>query len=108
MESSTAEVSARVKIGKIARRLRITGTVQGVGYRAALCAAARAHRLDGWVRNRSDGSVEAEVAGAPESVAALIDWAKRGPPAARVAMVHVEPIEPDAARADGFAQRPTV
>lgn len=94
-------------MGKIARRLRITGTVQGVGYRAALCATAEARQLAGWVRNRSDGSVEAEVVGPPEAVAALIEWAHRGPPAARVAAVHVEPIETDVSTTGGFTQRPT-
>jgi len=108
MESSQPEVGHRVKIGKIARRLRITGTVQGVGFRAALCAAAEARGLDGWVRNRSDGSVEAEVAGSPAAVAALIDWARRGPPAARVAAVRVESIEAGDDSARGFEQRPTL
>ncbi|MDX1375621.1 MAG: acylphosphatase [Burkholderiales bacterium] len=108
MEFSRPEVAPLVKIGKIARRLRITGIVQGVGYRAALCSAAQARRVDGWVRNRRDGSVEAEVAGAPEAVAALLDWAKRGPPAAQVADVHVEPIDPGVEHAGGFTQRPTV
>lgn len=108
MESSQSEVGHSVKIGKIARRLRITGRVQGVGFRAALCAAAEARGLDGWVRNRSDGSVEAEVSGAPEAVAALIDWAQRGPTAARVARVQVDTIEAGEAQASGFAQRPTL
>lgn len=108
MESSRSEVGHRVKFGKISRRLRITGTVQGVGFRAALCAAAEARGLDGWVRNRSDGSVEAKVTGAPEAVAALIDWAQRGPPAARVAGVQVETIDAGEAQTSGFAQRPTL
>ncbi|MEJ2175250.1 MAG: acylphosphatase [bacterium] len=97
-----------MKIGKITRRLRITGTVQGVGFRAALCATAEAHGLDGWVRNRGDGSVEAQVTGAPQAVAALIDWAHRGPPAARVARVQVETIDASEAQTSGFAQRQTL
>ncbi len=108
MESLRSEASHLVKMSKIARRLRITGSVQGVGYRAALCAAAEARRVAGWVRNRSDGTVEAEVAGSPEAVTALIDWAHRGPPAARVAAVHVEPIEADVLITGGFMQRPTL
>ena len=108
MESSQPEIGPRVKIGKIARRLRFTGAVQGVGFRAALCAQARARGLGGWVRNRSDGSVEAEVAGSPEDVAALLRWAQRGPATARVDEVRVEAIEVDDVRADGFAQRPTL
>ncbi|MCX8018593.1 MAG: acylphosphatase, partial [Rhodocyclaceae bacterium] len=43
-----------------------------------------------WVRNRSDGSVEAMVAGTAEQIAAIINWARRGPPAARVDHVAVE------------------
>jgi len=108
MESLQPEVGHSVKIGKIARRLRITGTVQGVGYRAALCAAAEARRLEGWVRNRSDGSVEAEIAGPPDAVVALVDWTHRGPPAARVAAVQVEVIEADASHDGGVRQRPTL
>jgi len=108
MESSQPEVGPRVKIGKIARRLRVTGTVQGVGFRAALCAQAEARGLGGWVRNRSDGSVEAEVAGPPEAVSALLDWAQRGPPAARVGEVQVEAIDIGEAHTGKFAQRLTL
>lgn len=92
---------------KIGRRLHITGTVQGVGFRAALCAAAEARRLSGWVRNRRDGSVEAEVAGSSEAVESFIAWARRGPPAAHVAALRVETIEAAAVPADGFVQRAT-
>ena len=108
MESSQHEPGPQVKIRKIARRLRITGTVQGVGFRAALCDVARNHGLEGWVRNRKDGSVEAEIAGAPEAVAALVDWSRRGPPAARVADVRVETINAAEALSGGFSQRPTL
>jgi len=107
MESFDDAARQAVKIGKIARRLRITGRVQGVGYRAALRAAAERHGLDGWVRNRSDGSVEAEVSGSAAAVEALIEWARRGPPAAQVTGVSVEPVEALASSA-GFAQRPTL
>jgi acylphosphatase len=107
MESSENEVGQVVKMRKIACRLRVTGRVQGVGYRAALCAAAEDLGLDGWVRNRSDGSVEAEVAGPSDAVEALIQWARRGPPAARVADVSVKTVEPNTAQG-GFAQRPTL
>jgi acylphosphatase len=107
MESSEDEVGQVVKMSKIARRLQVTGRVQGVGYRAALCAVAEELGLDGWVRNRSDGSVEAEVCGPSDAVQALVDWARQGPPAARVAGVSVETIEPNTARG-GFAQLPTL
>lgn len=79
----------------IARRLAISGHVQGVGFRYALADEARARNLSGWVRNRRDGSVEALVAGADADVEAVIAWAHRGPPAARVTAVAVEPATND-------------
>ena len=75
----------------IARRLTIRGRVQGVGFRYALADEAQGRALTGWVRNRRDGSVEALIAGSEEEVEALIAWARRGPPAARVTDVAVEP-----------------
>jgi len=80
----------------IARRLTISGRVQGVGFRYALADEARARRLSGWVRNRRDGTVEALIAGPEAEVEALIAWARRGPPAARVAEVRVEPATAEA------------
>ena len=81
----------------IARRLTISGQVQGVGFRYALADEARARSLRGWVRNRRDGSVEAVVAGPEADVEAVIAWARHGPPAARVARVAVEPAATDVA-----------
>jgi acylphosphatase len=72
------------------KRLIIEGQVQGVGYRAAFAHKAIALGLAGWVRNRRDGSVEACIDGDARAVAALLDWARRGPPAARVARVAIE------------------
>jgi acylphosphatase len=79
----------------IARRLTISGQVQGVGFRYALADEARARNLRGWVRNRRDGTVEAVIAGDEAGVDALIAWARRGPPAARVTRVGVEPASTD-------------
>jgi acylphosphatase len=81
----------------IARRLTISGQVQGVGFRYALADEARARDLRGWVRNRRDGSVEAVVAGPEGDVEAVIAWARHGPPAAQVTRVAVEPAATDAA-----------
>jgi acylphosphatase len=86
------------------RRLVITGLVQGVGYRYAMVGVARRLTLTGWVRNRRDGSVEAEIVGSAESVAVMIDWARRGPAGAEVAHVAVELGSGDY---DSFEQLPT-
>lgn len=67
--------------------LRIVGRVQGVGYRDAMCREAERLGLTGWVRNRVGGDVEALAQGSDQGLEALVDWAWRGPPAARVARV---------------------
>jgi acylphosphatase len=72
------------------KRLVIEGRVQGVGYRASFAEKAIALGLCGWVRNRRDGSVEACVDGDVPAIEAIILWAKRGPPAARVGNVTIE------------------
>ena len=77
------------------RQIRVSGRVQGVGYRVSLQEKALALGLTGWVRNRRDGTVEALVQGGSQPVEELIAWARRGPPAARVTEVVV--VEPDAA-----------
>ena len=77
-----------------ARLLRIRGLVQGVGYRNALHREATRLGIKGWVRNRSDGSVEALAAGSAPALDQLVAWARRGPPAARVAEVSWEAVEP--------------
>lgn len=73
----------------VTRHLVITGLVQGVWYRESLREAAERLGVKGWVRNRLDGSVEAMAHGEAESVATLIDWARQGPPLARVTNVAV-------------------
>ena len=75
--------------GQIARHLQITGRVQRVGFRASMVQAAAALRVSGWVRNRSDGSVEALVQGSPAQVEQMIAWARQGPIRARVDGVDV-------------------
>jgi acylphosphatase len=90
----------------IACRITIGGRVQGVGFRYALADEARERNLRGWVRNRRDGTVEALVVGPEADVEALIAWAHRGPPAARVAGVSVEPAAETVV--DAFAIAPTL
>jgi acylphosphatase len=78
------------------RQVTITGRVQGVGYRAWVEHRARAHGLEGWVRNRRDGSVEALFAGPAEVVSEMVARCRRGPSSARVESVQDGPASPDA------------
>lgn len=78
--------------------LLISGRVQGVGFRDALQREAERLSLRGWVRNRRSGEVEALAQGPEEAVAALVDWARRGPPAARVEGIECGPPAPEHAR----------
>ena len=89
----------------ITRHLRITGRVQGVGYRWYLTQEALRLGVTGWVRNRLDGSVEAVAQGPAPAVRSLIDWAQQGPRLARVDGVAVG--EVPAERFVGFEQRGT-
>ena len=86
-------------------RLRITGEVQGVGYRIWASRTAAGLGLRGWVRNRFDGSVEVLATGAPDGVTAMVEACRHGPPAARVAAVRVSDAEDDGSR--GFGALPT-
>ncbi len=89
----------------ISRHLRITGHVQGVGYRNYLEYQAQQLGISGWVRNRSDGSVEAVVHGTPAAVEAIIECARRGPRASQVSNVEVRE---DAGDYASFETRQTV
>ena len=66
------------------RQIRVSGRVQGVGFRYALRDEAQRLGVNGWVRNCANGSVEALLQGEAHAVQALLDWARRGPRAARV------------------------
>ena len=90
----------------IARRLVVRGRVQGVGYRYSMGGAAAHAGVDGWVRNRNDGTVEAFVQGEGAAVLALIAWCERGPDGAEVTGVDVDDAAVDGALR-GFATRPT-
>jgi acylphosphatase len=91
----------------ITRHLRITGRVQGVYYRASMTEEATRLGLQGWVRNRQDGSVEALAQGPADAVQALIDWAHQGPRMARVDEVQVTEVD-DGVSCSGFVQLETV
>lgn len=62
----------------------VRGDVQGVGYRYTMRMVAVEAGVSGWVRNRRDGSVEAEVEGTPEQVDDVLAWMAEGPPGSRV------------------------
>jgi acylphosphatase len=90
----------------MARLVRITGRVHGVGYRDWLLREAQSQGLAGWVRNRSDGTVEALLSGELPAVQAVLLACRRGPPLALVETVEEklaeDPAEP------GFHRLPTL
>lgn len=83
----------------------VEGRVQGVGYRYSLLLEADKRGVAGWVRNRSDGTVEAALEGTDDAVDAVLAWMAEGPPGARVDAARVT----DAARIGsmGFEVRDT-
>jgi acylphosphatase len=93
-------------------RVTIRGRVQGVGYRYWLEQQAVARGLEGWVRNRRDGSVEALFAGPADAVSAMIASCRRGPGSARVDAVDEEPAGLDALNVrragERFSALPTI
>lgn len=83
----------------------VTGDVQGVGYRYTMRMVAHEAGVSGWVRNRRDGSVEAEVEGTDEQVDDVLAWMAEGPPGSRPSTAKVEEIPATGAR--GFEVRAT-
>lgn len=69
---------------KVRAHLLVKGRVQGVFFRESTQREAHQHHVSGWIRNLPDGDVEAVFEGEAESVEALIDFCKVGPPRARV------------------------
>lgn len=80
---------------KVTTRVFVYGFVQGVSYRRWLQGEALERDICGWVRNRSDGSVEAVLNGAPKKVDDLVRACRHGPLMARIDKVHSEPAEYD-------------
>jgi acylphosphatase len=76
-------------------RVTVRGLVQGVGYRAFVERRAHEHEVEGWVRNRRDGSVEAAFAGPDEEVEAMVEACRRGPRHGRVDALETEEAGPD-------------
>lgn len=86
------------------KRLIISGRVQGVGYRAWMAEQATALGVDGWVRNRPDGTVEALISGTADAVEELARACRRGPRFAQVDAIVEEIADPP--EAPGFRQIP--
>jgi acylphosphatase len=89
----------------MATRIRIEGRVQGVGFRAWTARSAAELGLDGWVRNRRDGTVEALLAGDADTVRRMVSACRKGPPMAQVTRLTEE--EADAPQGRGFRTLPT-
>jgi acylphosphatase len=83
----------------------VDGRVQGVFFRQSCRREADVRGVSGWVRNRSDGRVEAVFEGTADAVDAMVAWCRRGPAGARVDEVEVadEPVE----GASGFRIAPS-
>ncbi len=79
----------------IAKRLEIRGIVQGVFYRESMRQEADRLGVQGWVRNRPDGSVEAWIQGEASAVEELEAWAQEGPPRAEVKSVQADKVNFD-------------
>lgn len=77
-----------------ARRIRITGRVQGVYFRASTAERARALLLRGYAQNEADGSVLVLAAGPVAAIDQIVEWLHTGPPMARVGSVEVEIVDP--------------
>lgn len=84
----------------------ISGRVQGVSFRYFTYHEALKHGLSGWVRNTSDGTVEAVFQGERSAIEEVLEWCKMGPPAASVDQVEVQ-WEDASEVLDGFKVRPT-
>ena len=87
-------------------RLKIEGFVQAVGYRNFAIDEARRLGLDGWIRNRSDGTVEALASGDTKKVELFAQACMKGPPGSRVKSVEMHNAEPPAEK--GFHRRPSL
>ncbi|ELZ02564.1 acylphosphatase [Natrialba asiatica] len=84
-------------------RVFVSGTVQGVYYRANTRDTARERGIDGWVKNLDDGRVEAVFEGPEDAVESMVEWCHTGSPAADVEAVDAEFDDPEGE--DGFEIR---
>jgi acylphosphatase len=88
--------------------VRVSGHVQGVGYRDACVRRAPTLGITGWVRNRLDGSVEMTLQGSQKQLADMCHWLRLGISAARVDKLEVSVVPPPLARFDQFDRLPTL
>ncbi|WP_209015110.1 acylphosphatase [Roseibium limicola] len=95
------------EMGRLSVLARISGRVQGVGYRDWCADEARKHGLTGWVRNRKDGLVEALFCGSQDAVEEMLEQARSGPRWANVDDIQTSPVlEPE--EHETFERKPTV
>ncbi|MEI9929907.1 MAG: acylphosphatase [Rhizomicrobium sp.] len=87
-------------------RLRVEGYVQAVGYRNFILQEAARLNLDGWVRNRSDGTVEILASGDTKNIEALVAASMRGPAGSKIKNVEIHDAEPPVEK--GFNRRPSL
>jgi acylphosphatase len=87
-------------------RIRVEGFVQAVGYRNYVIAEATRLGLDGWVRNRADGTVEVLASGPTKAFEALVALCMRGPPGSTVKNIELHSAEAPAEK--GFKRRPSL
>ena len=85
--------------------IRIEGQVQGCGFRDFATREANGRKLRGWVRNRSDGSLEAVAHGPTKDVEEFIAVCMKGPHGAKVTAIDLKPTDPP--QSIGFVRRPT-
>jgi acylphosphatase len=88
----------------VRKRVTVHGEVQGVFFRDSTRKEAESRGVRGWVRNRSDGTVEAVFEGSPDAVEAMIEWCRSGPSRADVEDMDVS-LEPGTDGFDGFEVR---
>jgi acylphosphatase len=89
---------------QVRKRVLVRGEVQGVFFRDSKREEAESRGVRGWVRNRSDGAVEAVFEGTAEAVDAMVEWCRAGPSRAQVEDMDVS-LEPETDGFDGFEVR---
>ena len=80
-------------MARVSYKVVISGSVQGVAFRVSMRDVATRHGVEGWVRNRADGAVEALIQGDETQVELLLEWARVGPPGAKVASLEMRRLE---------------